>query len=87
MPFQIGDTVRRKLCQWGFHKDERVYCGGFINGTRIDFIGIYCRRCYEGHDELIDTLGKMSDRYGTHMKKYFRPIKKPQPTNPTNLCT
>lgn len=60
------------LCKWFGHKWKPVYICGIYGDTHLKFIGAYCRRCFLGYNELIETAKKQSySVYNTYSEKYF----------------
>ena len=56
-----------------FHKWERVYIAGKINGVNVKVIGTYCLGCRKGYKEVMDLSYKMGKELicATYNEKYF----------------
>lgn len=59
-------------CKLFGHNWKPAYISGEYNGIRVKFIGTYCKRCFRGYKELLDTIGVQTKQiYGTWEAKYF----------------
>jgi len=64
--------MKISLCDLFGHKWKPVYICGEYNGIRISFIGAFCKRCFKGYPELIDTAKKQTNHiFTTYNEKYF----------------
>lgn len=66
-------------CEWFGHKWEPAYLEGWYGDIHVKFIGVYCKRCRLGFDELHYTNDNMTQRiYGTYSEKYFHRTELPK---------
>jgi hypothetical protein len=67
-----GKMKNNLACRIFGHKWEATFNHCEYNGIWIKFIGVYCKRCRKGHDELLDAVHKRTDyKYNTYSEKYF----------------
>ena len=59
---------KKKLCEWFGHKWQPV-C--IIKKGVFKLVGVYCERCWFGHDELIDFVGKNRPIINSYSFKYW----------------
>ena len=61
-------VLKSKLCKIFGHKWTLVYTGG----KDFNFVGVRCKRCFFGHDDLLNFVKDLKIEYNTYNKEYWK---------------